>query len=47
LSGGQKKMVAIARAMALSPSVLFLDEAFDGLAPVVVQRFAKVVKQTT
>jgi branched-chain amino acid transport system ATP-binding protein len=40
LSGGQKKMVAMARAMVLSPSVLLLDEAFEGLAPVVVQRFA-------
>ena len=45
LSGGQKKMVAIARAMALVPSVLLLDEAFEGLAPVVVNRFAEVVKQ--
>jgi branched-chain amino acid transport system ATP-binding protein len=31
--------------MALSPSVLLLDEAFEGLAPVVVQCFAEVVKQ--
>jgi branched-chain amino acid transport system ATP-binding protein len=45
LSGGQKKMVAIARAMALVPSVLLLDEAFEGLTPVVVNRFAEVVKQ--
>ena len=43
LSGGQKKMVAIARAMALSPSLLLLDEAFEGLAPVVVSRFADAV----
>ena len=45
LSGSQKKMVTIARAMALSPVVLLLDEAFEGLAPVVVSRFAEVVKQ--
>src|SRR5262245_6941240 len=34
LSGGQKKMVSIARAMALAPSLMILDEAFEGLAPV-------------
>src|ERR671935_2644363 len=33
LSGGQKKMVSIARAMALAPSLMILDEAFEGLAP--------------
>ena len=43
LSGGQKKMVAIGRAMTLSPSVLLLDEPFEGLAPVVVDRFVDAV----
>jgi branched-chain amino acid transport system ATP-binding protein len=43
LSGGQKKMVAIARAMALSPSTLLLDEPMEGLAPVVVNRFIEAV----
>ena len=43
LSGGQRKMVAIARAMMLSPVLLLLDEAFEGLAPVVVNRFTDAV----
>jgi branched-chain amino acid transport system ATP-binding protein len=43
LSGGQRKMVAIARAMMLSPTLLLLDEAFEGLAPVIVNRFTDAV----
>jgi len=43
LSGGQKKMVSIARAMTLAPSLMILDEAFEGLAPVVVKRFREAV----
>jgi len=43
LSGGQKKMVSIARAMALAPLLMILDEAFEGLAPVVVKRFRDAV----
>ena len=43
LSGGQRKMVAIARAMMISPTLLLLDEAFEGLAPVIVNRFTDAV----
>ncbi|HYZ88647.1 MAG TPA: ABC transporter ATP-binding protein [Myxococcales bacterium] len=45
LSGGQKKMVAICRAMMLSPAVLLLDEPFEGLAPVVVTRLVDAVRK--
>ena len=45
LSGGEKKMVAIARSMTLLPSVLLLDEAFEGLAPIVINRFADAVRK--
>ncbi|HDM10141.1 MAG: ATP-binding cassette domain-containing protein [Deltaproteobacteria bacterium] len=36
LSGGEKKMVSISRALALCPFLLLLDESFEGLSPLVV-----------
>ena len=44
LSGGQKKMVSITRALALSPSLVLLDESLEGLAPVVVKGFSEAMR---
>ena len=45
LSGGEQQMLAIGRGLMANPALLLIDEAFEGLAPIVRSEIGAVLQQ--
>jgi branched-chain amino acid transport system ATP-binding protein len=45
MSGGEQQMLAMARGLAVNPSLLFLDELSMGLAPLIVSELYEIVAE--
>ena len=47
MSGGERKMLSVARALALDPAMLLLDEPFEGLSPAIVPTVSRGLAEIT
>jgi len=45
ISGGERKMLSIARALAMDPHMLLLDESFEGLSPAIIPQIAESIHE--
>jgi branched-chain amino acid transport system ATP-binding protein len=45
ISGGERKMLSIARALAMDPQMLLLDESFEGLSPAIIPQIAESIHE--
>lgn len=45
LSGGERQMLAVGRALMADPSVILLDEPSEGMAPVIVAKLGELARQ--